>query len=44
MLTQSLRISALERKLKVLFAFVESHDLGLKEIKKEVIRDDKLFD
>jgi hypothetical protein len=39
-----LRITALERKLQVLYAFVESHDLGLRETKKEATRDDKRFE
>jgi ribosomal protein S21 len=38
-----LRIEALERKLQVLHAFVESHDFALRDFKKEV-RDEKRFE
>ena len=43
MLTQSLRIEALERKLQVLHAFVEGHDVALRDFKID-IRDEKLFE
>jgi hypothetical protein len=42
-LTKSLRIEALERKLSVLYAFVEGHDVALRDLKKEV-RDEKRFE
>ena len=42
-LTQSLRIDALERKLHVLHAFVEGHDVALRDFKKEV-RNEKRFE
>ena len=42
-MNQSLRIDALDRKLQVLLAFVESHDVALRDFKKEV-RDDKRFE
>jgi hypothetical protein len=38
-----LRIEALERKLHVLHAFVEGHDVALRDFKKET-RDDKRFE
>ena len=43
MLTQSLKIDALERKLHVLHAFVEGHDAALRDFKKEV-RNEKRFE
>ena len=42
-MTQSLRIEALERKFQVLNAFVEGHDVALRDFKKEV-RDEKRFE
>jgi hypothetical protein len=38
-----LRIDALDRKLQVLHAFVEGHDVALKDFKKEV-KDDNRFE
>ena len=41
---QSLRIEALERKLHVLHAFVEGHDVALGDFKKKEVRDEKRFE
>jgi hypothetical protein len=38
-----LRINALERKLHVLNAFVDGHDVALRDFKREV-RDEKRFE
>jgi hypothetical protein len=38
-----LRIDALERKLQVLQAFMEGHDVALRDFKREV-KDEKRFD
>ena len=42
-MAQSLRIEAVERKLHVLHAFVEDHDVAFRDFKKEV-RDEKRFE
>ena len=42
-MAQSLRIDALERKLHVLHAFVQGHDVVLRDFKKDV-RDEMRFE
>jgi hypothetical protein len=37
-----LRIEALERKLQVLFAFFEGHDVALRDFKREVRDENRL--